>query len=64
MSIASSCDVWIIYVGQSNIPRTAEKQVAEGYEWSYVGKTAPWVCPAITVVDDPGNESHHFKLTK
>ena len=43
---------------------TAEKQVLEGYEWTYVGKTTPSGVPAITTVDDSGNESIYFKLTK
>ena len=30
-------------MGQPNFFGTAEKQVAEGYKWEYVGKTESWV---------------------
>ena len=43
---------------------TAEKQVAEGYKWGYVGKTEPSGVPAITVMDHLENESIYFKLSK
>jgi|TARA_A100001388_G_scaffold225426_1_gene176497 hypothetical protein len=43
---------------------TAEKQVAEGYKWEYVGKTEPSGVPAITVMDHLENESIYFKLSK
>ena len=64
MSIALSMMFGLFMWDNQTFFGTAEKQVAEGYEWSDVGKTAPSGVPAITVVDDSGNESIYFKLTK
>jgi hypothetical protein len=43
---------------------TSNKQIADGYEWTYVGKQAPSGDPAITIQPENGNEFILFKLTK
>ena len=43
---------------------TAEKQVAEGYEWEYIGKTAPSGVPALTIKNLSDKDVVYFKLTK
>lgn len=40
---------------------TAEKQIKEGYEWKYVGKTAASGVPAITLKSN-GEEYILYKL--
>lgn len=43
---------------------TANEQIKDGYEWSYVGKTKPSGVPAITVKPQSGDEYILFKLKK
>ena len=64
MSIALSMMFGLFMWDNQTFFGTAEKEVFEGYEWTYVGKTTPSGVPAITTVDDSGNESIYFKLTK
>jgi hypothetical protein len=43
---------------------TANKEMKQGYEWSYVGKTKPSGVPAITIKPQSGDEYILFKLKK
>ncbi len=43
---------------------TSNKQIAEGYTWTYVGMQTPSGDPAITIKPENGNEYILFKLTK
>ena len=43
---------------------TANKQIKDGYEWDYIGKTKPSGVPAITVKPQVGDEYILFKLKK
>jgi len=44
--------------------QTANKEMKQGYEWSYVGKTKPSGVPAITIKPQSGDEYILFKLKK
>ena len=44
--------------------QTANKEIKQGYEWSYVGKTKPSGVPAITIKPQSGDEYILFKLKK
>ena len=54
----------LFFQDNSNFFATAEKQVAEGYEWNYIGKTIPDGSPAITTRNEAGEEFIYFKLKK
>jgi hypothetical protein len=43
---------------------TANKEIKQGYEWNYVGKTKPSGVPAITIKPQVGDEYIIFKLEK
>ena len=64
MSIALSMMFGLFMWDNQTFFGTAEKQVLEGYEWTYVGKQAPSGDPAITIQPENGNEFILFKLTK
>ena len=44
--------------------QTANKEIKQGYEWNYVGKTNPSGVPAITIKPQSGDEYILFKLKK
>ena len=48
----------------SEFIETSNKQIAEGYKWTYVGKQAPSGDPAITIKPENGSEFILFKLAK
>ena len=42
---------------------TVKQNQEDGYEWNYIGKTAPDGSPAITVINEAtGEESVYFKM--
>ena len=41
----------------------SEKQIDNGYGWTYVGKSTPSGTPAITIESD-GNEFIYYRLEK
>jgi len=41
----------------------SEKQIDNGYEWTYVGKSTPSGTPAITI-ESNGNEFIYYRLEK
>ena len=44
--------------------QTANKEIKQGYEWSYVGKTKHSGVPAITIKPQSGDEYILFRLEK
>ena len=51
-------------INTAEFRETSNKQIKEGYEWNYVGKTKPSGVPAITIKPEDGDEYILFKLQK
>ena len=47
--------VALFFSANAEFVSTANEQIKDGYEWSYVGKTKPSGVPAITVKPQSGD---------
>ncbi len=56
--------VSLFSVENAEFIETSNKQIAEGYSWTYVGMQTPSGDPAITIKPENGNEFILFRLTK
>tara|TARA_Y100000817_G_C16384662_1_gene336300 strand:- start:144 stop:335 length:192 start_codon:yes stop_codon:yes gene_type:complete len=56
--------VALFFSANAEFVSTANKQIKDGYEWDYIGKTKPSGVPAITVKPQVGDEYILFKLKK
>ena len=54
----------LFFSANAEFVSTANKEIKQGYEWSYVGKTKPSGVPAITIKPQSGDEYILFKLKK
>ena len=54
----------LFFSANAEFVSTANKQIKDGYEWDYIGKTKPSGVPAITVKPQVGDEYILFKLKK
>ena len=56
--------VALFFSANAEFIQTANKEIKQGYEWSYVSKTKPSGVPAITIKPQSGDEYILFKLKK
>ena len=54
----------LFFSANAEFVSTANKEIKQGYEWSYVSKTKPSGVPAITIKPQSGDEYILFKLKK
>ena len=56
--------VALFFSANAEFVSNTNKQIKDGYEWDYIGKTEPSGVPAITVKPQVGDEYILFKLKK